>query len=447
MKRWDRLNERQLEVLKRVSANDPPVTAADWELARTVYALRDRGLVLTPRFEGRWRATITDAGRFYLREGRHPDEPGEQKARVTKPARAAKVAKRTGEEVVALLSEYGMARIDVQDQADAQAWRAAVHDANKRQLVEPDHHLQVSEREAFLVLDLVRGARSAIRSQHDRNAVAVPETLRGVHPQVAAIRDRLKLSDREVTRRALLVLAGLAAEAVKRGFEVQDGGSDGLSIGRAPHLHTVEVREQMDREPHVLTAAERRDAERYSWTRTPKYDYTPSGRLGLHLQSTYSGNRHTWVDGKKWRIEQKLDDVLIELDRRVAVDEERERVQQEEKVAKLRRWEAAMSQAQYDYRQHVLVSALRTQATAWQEATLLRSYCEAFRQRLAEPELSDTAEAEDWLSWASAYADSLDPLWDLPTAPEVREPSPNELQPFLHGWSPYGPERDHRWRG
>jgi hypothetical protein len=47
MRRWAPLNERHLDVLPRVS--DGTVSSRDWELARTVYALRDRKLVETTK--------------------------------------------------------------------------------------------------------------------------------------------------------------------------------------------------------------------------------------------------------------------------------------------------------------------------------------------------------------------------------------------------------------
>jgi hypothetical protein len=44
-------------------------------MATTVYALRNRGLVSTPQRGGIWIAEITDAGRFYLEHGYHPEKP------------------------------------------------------------------------------------------------------------------------------------------------------------------------------------------------------------------------------------------------------------------------------------------------------------------------------------------------------------------------------------
>lgn len=73
MTRSDKLNERQLTLLRRINDGTESVTSHESSLAKTTYALRDRGLVETPRVDGVWTARITPAGRFYLEHGRRPD--------------------------------------------------------------------------------------------------------------------------------------------------------------------------------------------------------------------------------------------------------------------------------------------------------------------------------------------------------------------------------------
>jgi hypothetical protein len=58
MQRWASLKERQLSVLRRIGDDGDSVSARNCELANTVYALRNRGLVATPRREGIWRADV-----------------------------------------------------------------------------------------------------------------------------------------------------------------------------------------------------------------------------------------------------------------------------------------------------------------------------------------------------------------------------------------------------
>jgi hypothetical protein len=35
---------------------------------------------------------------------------------------------------------------------------------------------------------------------------------------------------------------------------------------------------------------------------------------------------------------------------------------------------------------------------------------------------------------------AIDPLRHPPVMPAVRDPCPEDLRPFLNGWSPYGPD-------
>ncbi|MDQ1035682.1 hypothetical protein QFZ75_002098 [Streptomyces sp. V3I8] len=82
--------------------------------------------------------------------------------------------------------------------------------------------------------------------------------------------------------------------------------------------------------------------------------------------------------------------------------------------------------------------ALREQAGDWHEAMLLRAYCDALERRLVsveEADSVDTEEASRWLDWARRYVQALDPLSRLPVVPSRREPTPDDLKPYLKGWT------------
>ncbi|OEJ35934.1 hypothetical protein BGK67_24900 [Streptomyces subrutilus] len=49
----------------------------------------------------------------------------------------------------------------------------------------------------------------------------------------------------------------------------------------------------------------------------------------------------------------------------------------------------------------------------------------------------DAAEAR--ITWAEGDAQRLNPLNGSPLTPEIAEPGAEDLKPFLHGLSPYGP--------
>jgi hypothetical protein len=106
----------------------------------------------------------------------------------------------------------------------------------------------------------------------------------------------------------------------------------------------------------------------------------------------------------------------------------------------------AMANAQRRAHEERDAAALRDQVSRWRQAQEIASYCDAVAERLRgePPGSQDVKQAQKWLSWARAYATSLNPLQSLPTAPERLELMPEDLKPYLDGWSPYGPEESRR---
>ena len=81
--------------------------------------------------------------------------------------------------------------------------------------------------------------------------------------------------------------------------------------------------------------------------------------------------------------------------------------------------------------------ALRSQASAWNEAWALRTYLDAL-----EESYGDAPESAEWIAWIRRYVDErLDPLAAAPVMPAEPEARPDDLKPFLGGLSPYGPSR------
>ncbi|MDC0772068.1 hypothetical protein [Streptomyces sp. HD] len=103
------------------------------------------------------------------------------------------------------------------------------------------------------------------------------------------------------------------------------------------------------------------------------------------------------------------------------------------------RWEAAMQQARVDYAEAYRVKHLETQAEAWHHATRLAEYVAARAQVEALPPGQEKSTAEAWLEFADAHLGRLNPLSTTPQLPDVPEPRPDDLRPFLHHWSPHGP--------
>ncbi|WP_240351569.1 hypothetical protein [Streptomyces olivoreticuli] len=67
----------------------------------------------------------------------------------------------------------------------------------------------------------------------------------------------------------------------------------------------------------------------------------------------------------------------------------------------------------------------------------LAEYLSAARRQVETlPDGQAKDEAEAWVSWADTHVERLN---TPPRLPKVPEPRAEDLEPFLHGWSPYGP--------
>jgi hypothetical protein len=140
---------------------------------------------------------------------------------------------------------------------------------------------------------------------------------------------------------------------------------------------------------------EAEDDERYDqlyvWVRGPGHPY--------------DGCRTHWLDGKRASIDDSIGSVLSEIETWAAAARREKNDQQA-------RWQAAMDEA----------------------------------ERLATHDRL-VAEAQRWLIWAREYAEMMDPLFELQVTP-MPKLQPEELEPYLDGWSPKGPDvYVPRWRG
>ena len=135
-----KLNERQLNALRRICHGQTPVTSADSSLAVTVYALRNRGLVTTTWADGRWSAAPTEAGRQHLAETDSEPAP-----------RLNASAPSTGTEAAVLITKIqqagGTLHITSPTPDERARFRRALHAARADHLIPDGHHLQYTGRD------------------------------------------------------------------------------------------------------------------------------------------------------------------------------------------------------------------------------------------------------------------------------------------------------------
>ncbi|MDX9721486.1 MAG: hypothetical protein RBU37_12125 [Myxococcota bacterium] len=183
-----------------------------------------------------------------------------------------------------------------------------------------------------------------------KRIVHVPKSMRRPHPIVVELRDSKKLHalTKRIRPRALRIVQALAIAAEKDGWTVQStahsrnrwsqewGSKDLFVISTGECTVGITLVQENDRTPHVHTAYEMKEKERYSWTRIPEYDYRPSERLRLELGWSAHGRRYRWADRTRWRLEDKAGQVIDEVAKRHEEARE-ERIEREAKEAERRR--------------------------------------------------------------------------------------------------------------
>lgn len=264
------------------------------------------------------------------------------------------------------------------------------------------------------------------------------------HRVVAGLRDseRRLLMPPSLRRRALLLLQGLAAEAERRGYKVREHPALERD-NRSAHYYNGRYFPASCREG-VLDIV----IDGFTCSVTIKQEFPQSAdpdrsqQLALDVGYSRSHRQHHWGDRKRSKLEDVLGIVLQELETRAIEERQRELDEKRAKEERRIRWEAAMDAAKEKAAQARLGTILREQAKQWQEAHALRQYCDALERRLDVPAGTETdvESARVWLRWAREYVETLDPLTQLPTMPSGLAFEPEDLKPYLNGWSPYGPE-------
>ncbi|MER5261563.1 hypothetical protein ABTZ99_05690 [Actinosynnema sp. NPDC002837] len=246
MRRWAPLNDRQLAVLHRVAAGDTLSAPADGTARLSARALRDRGLPLLTKVNKHWTAAMTDAGRFYLERGHHPNRPTTQDtapAQARKPPRVtapptnqgspreppAATARRRAEvatELLRRLAAKTLVRLECTDQHTLAEWRRTIDYAKRHRLVPSGTRLKTLRiQDGSLIVQLLPGVHpsSIRRNPPSLVEVPMPEQLRDAHPAIEELRrDTHRLIMPEHLRhRCLLILHALTQAALREGYTVR----------------------------------------------------------------------------------------------------------------------------------------------------------------------------------------------------------------------------------
>ncbi|MFE3856121.1 hypothetical protein ACFXPN_33945 [Streptomyces griseorubiginosus] len=378
---------------------------------------------------------VAEDGRYYLRHGHRPEEPtsaGDQAASAgpagrgrdsvsyaERPVARARRAQAT-ELVERLLTE---GRVRGADDDQFAEWRKVIDYAKRHGLEPPGKRIEkVRLGAGGWELYLAEGPHPNSRSRKPPGGASVATRLASVHPVVAALRDAEErfVMPPVLRRRALLLLQALAVEAVRRGYGVQECRTcyspreGGVSVVVDGFVGSVTVKQEFPQSTNPERAA----------------------RLVVELDHGRTSRPGRWRDRKSGTLEDSLGLVLGEIEVRAVHEAQRRAGEERAKAQRQIRWQAAMEEARKQAVQDQLAEVLREEAGRWREAAVLRQYCDAMERRLDElgggADESALDSARRWLAWARDYARTTDPLTRLPKMPDTREPTPEELKPYLN---------------
>lgn len=277
----------------------------------------------------------------------------------------------------------------------------------------------------------------------------MPQRINRLHPLLSHLTDPAAVLDvsPEQVSRALRIMHVVFAEAERRGYEV--AWAQDTSVGAeirvgGLRLH-VTLSEEWTTRSVVPTLAEVSRKKVYDWQRfQPETRSVRSGKFRLEVSTATGGVRWErpawWADRQRWSVEDKMGEVLAEITSRIQAEQDRIAAEERARLQRQRDWESAMVIARARFEEERRITCLTEQLESWQLAASIRAYCAAVEQaRPPGPETEELEAQARWLDWCRSYADRIDPTCTDVGAPEHVDPTPADLEPYLHGFSPYGP--------
>lgn len=171
------------------------------------------------------------------------------------------------------------------------------------------------------------------------------------------------------------------------------------------------LREKSNRIDHVFTKEEKERDESYRRLFAPKYDYIPSGKLEFVIDAGLY-DKPSWKDGEKIKLEDKIGHLVKGIlkaadackKRRIRDNEYRIQQAKEEK----RRREAEERRQEEQKR----IQNLEVQVENWQKSRHIRDFLIEAEKVIIQKRFGydQDSDFDQWLKWARAYADLIDPL-------------------------------------
>lgn len=452
----DHLNNKQIRVLRWVADGAPRDAYAEGDYAHriTAKALASRGLVRVEGHGPSWKATLTDAGASRLAQLK------------LAPSSSGKGPGKSDDDVSDLMRRVEAAggRLEVDDRGDDIDYRKLVWRFNKSEYRPRGKELHLSYPGWF--------DQKRLRLEYRDwfwDLVEVPEV------QVVASKSHLgplaraflsnhddQFVSKESLPRAARVLEAIARHAETTGVDARDprvvderkkrnggdvrGWSGHLELTAGSATLRVQIRETPGAGSEKFNYYPDGDFDRRAydriqrlptWQRNRNYVFVPTGRLELRVaRPGFSFDGHKLKDTKSSALENRLGEIFQHLEVTRLESEEAKRKARELEERKKQDWEAAMNRARVLFRASQEESLLVEQASTWRKHQEVAAFVEELSRR---DDGSDPA-LRQWIETGERVARRLDAFGALET-PEFPKPTAQDLEPFLNGWSAWGPTR------
>lgn len=470
------LNPAQHEILAWVRDGASDSTYDNYDHRIVARALHNRGLVVVAGRGKSWNAVLTDDGSYYLTHREYPPLPESSIAPVAKavPVKSTKPTPRSGKQpkkspatrigptdamMMALIASPG-SKIEIEYTETASYQRLARFAEQFKKIPEG---MQIT-------VEIDRQSGTAYVKMHPLpewrmkvlDPVPVPGSLRGASDIVKKLQLREDFDiHADQKNRALRLAQALVAEAEFRGYKAKfvsppskdrwgyvqrrDRNQGHFMLILGEDEYRLSIFQMTERQKHVPSKSELLRAGRgYGLT---QWDVVSTGLLGIRIDTTgvnFWGS--DWKDTAKCSLEEMLAQVLQELELRHKAEEKSRDAEERRQIERKRKWEIAREKAVLDLTDSHRAELLVSQTAKWREVATIRDYADAIVER-AQAKQDDDArrDALEWAEWARRYADRIDPLQQRLSLPEPPEVTHEALQPFMDGWSTYGPESSRRW--
>jgi hypothetical protein len=458
------LNRKQVEVLEWIRNGCPGnIFTSGYEHRIIARALERRGLIDINGRGPTWSAVVTAAGKEWQDSGSEQHVFGVVPADKVDPQMHIDLhpAETEADRLIAKVQEADGRLLLPEDRNVEQTHERLVRMSLKSTARPKGKKLQIIPTGKW-----GQGPKAIVFTEHfddhvEARPVPVAERISKYHPAVKAF-----LADREwryVTNeyvpRAGRILQAVVTEATRRGIDAlrpADASNDlrdhqvqyvtkgHLALRTPAGLYAIQIKEIPA--PGARKIEPRRWNERKtkpSWIETRGWEFTSTGKLELVVHgpgTSYNGDHYR--DGTTVTVEGKLPEVFRSFEIHKLQADWREQQREHEKAERRRLWESAVATAKDKYLEHARWEHFAERSRAWAAINQHRDFLKAAKEAANSASPENHQAIQEQLDYAERTLDALDPIRQPSSLiPEVPEPRPEDLKPFLGNLSPLDPDR------